>query len=163
MAEILLINPNEITETTILGGNVDFDKYRFCVFDTQIKVIEPLLGSSLYEYIKTNLNTLNGVYLELYNSYIKPILKFSSLASYIEIAQYLVDNGGIYKHQAESKEIASTQEVNGLAQKYNGLADMYIIRFEKWICENNIDEYRSSTEQNVNPVKNLRTINGWKL
>lgn len=163
MAEILLINPNEITETTILGGNVDFDKYRFCIFDTQIKTIEPLLGSELYEYIKTNKDTLSGLYLELYNGYVKPILKFSSLATYIDIAPYMVDNGGVFKHQAESKEIVSTQEVNGLSQKYNGLADMYIIRFNKWICDNHIDEYHYSTDQNVNPNKNLRTTTGWHI
>lgn len=163
MAEKLLINPNEITETTILGGNVDVDKYLFCIFDTQIKVIEPLLGTDLYEYIKTNLNTLNGLYLELYTDYIKPILKFSSLATYIEIAPYMVDNGGVFKHQAEAKEVVNPNEVTGLAQKYNGLSDMYIIRLNKWLCNNTINEYHYSTDQDVNPNKNLRTIMGWKL
>lgn len=163
MAEILLLNPNEITDATILGGNVDFDKYRFCIFDTQIKVIEPLLGTELYEYLKTNNGVLSGLYLELYSNYVKPILKFSSLATYLEFAPYMVDNGGIFKHQAEAKEIVSTQEVTGLAQKYNGLADMYIIRFNKWICNNQINEYHFSTDQNVNPNKNLRTIIGWKI
>lgn len=163
MAEVLLINPNEITETTILGGNIDFDKYRFCIFDTQIKTIEPLLGSELYEYLKTNRLTLGGLYLELYNDYVKPILKFSSTATYLEISNYLVDNGGVFIHKAESKEKPTDIQMSGLIQKYRGLTDMYIIRFNKWICQNVINEYHYSTEQNVNPIKDLRTITGWHI
>ena len=51
MAEFLFIQPTEITSTTIMGGNVDIDKYLFCIADTQISVIEPLLGTELYDKI----------------------------------------------------------------------------------------------------------------
>lgn len=163
MAEILLINPSEITETTILGGNIDLDKYRFCIFDAQIKVIQPLLGDTLYEYIKTNKNTLSGLYLELYNDYIKPIIKFSSVANYINIASYIIDNGGVYKHQATAKELATNEEIGNLVQRYNSLADMYIQRFYKWICLNSIPEYLSDSDNIVNPNKELSTKFGWYL
>lgn len=162
MAEILLISPNTITETTILGGNVDFDKYTFCILDTQVSVLEPLLGSELYNYILNNKNTLSGLYLELYNDYLKPILKFSTLAKYIEIAPYMVSNGGIFKHAPENKEIASIQEVEGLSQKYKGLADMYIGRFNIWIGKNTIAEYNYNNEI-VNPSSNINTFNGWRI
>jgi hypothetical protein len=39
MAELLFITPQEITETTIVGGNVDFDKYVPCILETQLKTI----------------------------------------------------------------------------------------------------------------------------
>jgi len=163
MAEILLIAPPDITDKSILGGNVDVDKYRFCILDTQVRVLEPLLGSTLYQYILTNKDTLTGLYLELFNDFIKPILRFGTIANYLSIASYMVDNGGIYKHTADNKEIVSVNEVTGLVQKYNSLADMYIIRFHKWICENHIPEYASSSDNIVNPDKNLRTKLGWKL
>lgn len=164
MAETLLIQPSEITDTTILGGNVDLDKYTFCIFDTQIRVLEPLLGSELYERIVTDFENedLSGLYLELYTDYVKPILKFSSVSNYLEIASYMVDNGGIFKHSPEAKEIPTTAEITGLTQKYNGLADMFIIRLEKWFCKNSIPEYKCYQEK-VNANKNLRTNIGWKL
>lgn len=161
MAETLLIDPNEITQTTILGGNIDFDKYRFCIFDTQIKTLEPLLGSQLYDYMKLNKDSLSGIYLELYNEYVKPILKFSSTATYLEIANYMADNGGVFIHKADNKETPTDNQMAGLIQKYRGLTDMYIIRFNKWICNNQIKEYNYSAEQDVNPIKNISTIFGW--
>jgi hypothetical protein len=162
--ETLLITPAEITDTTILGGNIDLDKYRFCIFDTQLRVIEPLLGTELYEKVLTDYenNDLSGLYLELYSDYLKPILKFSSVANYLEIASYMVDNGGIFKYAPESKEIPSISEITGLTQKYNSLADMFIIRFDKWICNNTITEYNRYQDK-VNAKSNLRTKIGWKL
>lgn len=164
MAEILLITPTEITETTILGGNVDTDKYTFCILDAQLRVIEPMLGTELYEKIKTDLenNTLAGLYLELYNDYIKPITKFSTIANYLDIASYMVDNGGVFKHAPESKEIVSVSEVSSLVQKYNGMADMFIIRFQKWICKNYLIEYKSCQDK-VNADKDIKTTFGWKF
>lgn len=164
MAEILFISKTEMTNTTILGGNVDFDKYSFCVLDTQLRVLEPLLGTELYEKIKTDLETetLSGLYLELFNDYIKPITKFASVANYLEIGSYLVDNGGIYKHTADNKENVERNEVMSLVQKYNGMADMFIGRFQKWICKNHLTEYKTHQDK-VNADKNIKTIFGWKL
>jgi len=164
MAEILFITPTEMTNTTILGGNVDFDKYTFCVLDTQLRVIEPLLGTELYEKIKTDLdaNALAGLYLELYNDYLKPITKFSSVANYLDIASYMVDNGGIFKHAPENKEIVGISEVSSLVQKYNGMSDMFIGRFQKWICKNPLVEYKTHQDK-VNADKNIKTTFGWKF
>jgi hypothetical protein len=164
MAELLLIDPNTMTDTTILGGNVDFDKYRFCVLDSQVRVLEPLLGTELYQKILTDYEAeeLTGLYLEMFNDYIKPILKFTSVANYIEIASYSVDNGGIFKHAPENKEVVPQSEVSTLIQKYNGLCDMYVMRFEKFIQKNTIPEYKN-VQDKVNAMPNLRTVMGWKL
>ena len=43
MAELLFIQPSEISKTTVLGGNVDIDKYQFCIINAQISVLEPLI------------------------------------------------------------------------------------------------------------------------
>jgi hypothetical protein len=74
-----------------------------------------------------------------------------------------VDNGGVFIHKADAKETPSDTQIAGLIQKYRGLSDMYIIRFNKWICNNVINEYRYSTEQDVNPIKTIRTITGWHI
>ena len=166
MEKILLKTPQKMTETTILSGNTDVNNYLYCILDTQIRVLEPLLGTLLYEKIKADLDTstLTGLYLELFSDYIKPITKFESVSSYIEIAQYMVTNGGIFKHAPDSKEIVEPREVTGLAQKYHSTADTFIIRLKKWFCDNGsqLSEY-TYDQDGVKPHKNLRTIEGWKL
>jgi len=90
MAETLFITPAEIAATTILGGNVDTDKYVVNIVFAQLSVIEPLLGTELYEKIKTDFESesLSGLYETLFNDYIKPITKHEALAEYIEVSNF---------------------------------------------------------------------------
>lgn len=164
MAELLFITPNEMTSSTILSGNTDTDKYLFCILQAQITTIEPLLGSELYDKIKLDIenHTLSGVYNELYTDFIKPITKNEALAQYIEIASYMVDNGGIYKRAGENVEVVAKDEVQYLAGKYKSLAQMYVGRFNKWICKNPLIEYKTSQDE-VNALKDINLNVGWKL
>ncbi len=164
MAELLFITPQEMTSSTILSGNTDTDKYLFCILNTQLTTIEPLLGTTLYDKIKTDIenNTLTGLYSELYVDFIKPITKNEALAQYIEIASYMVDNGGIYKHTGENLEVVDKQEVQFLAGKYKALAQMYVMRFNKWINKNPLTEY-STCQDEVNAIKDINLNVGWKL
>lgn len=164
MAEILFTSPQELSNTTILSGNVDIDKYTFCIANVQVTTIEPLLGSELYEKIITDLDagTLEGLYLELFEKYIKPITKHYSVGQYIEIASYILDNGGLYKHTGENIEVVDKQEAQFLSNKYNAMAQMYVQRFEKWICKNTIPEYKT-IQDDVNAMKDVKLTAGWKL
>ena len=163
MAEILFITPEELIQGTIIGGNVDADKYITSVANAQVMVIEPLLGSELYDKIKNDVqnNTLTGLYLTLYNEFVKPITKAEATAEYIEISSYILDNGGLYKHQTDSAEIVDKDEAQFLSGKYHSMAQMFIQRFEKWICKNNIAEYKTSQDE-VN-AQEVKLTAGWKL
>ena len=164
MAEFLFITPQEMASTTILGGNVDIDKYLFCIANVQLTTIEPLLGTELYDKILTDAENddLTGLYLTLYNDFVKPITKNESTAQYIEIASYMLTNGGLFKHTGDNIEVVDKQEAQFLAQKYSGLAQMYVKRFEKWICKNPITEYKTY-QDDVNADRNIRLTAGWKL
>lgn len=164
MAELLFVTPQECASNTILSGNIDIDKFVFCIANVQLTTIETLLGTELYDKIIADIegDTLVGLYLELHENFIKPITKNESVAQFIEIASYLVDNGGIYKHSAEGKEIVSKDEVQFLSNKYKSLAQMYVQRFNKWICKNHLDEYKTY-QDDVNATKNVNLMTGWKL
>jgi len=105
--ELLFITPAEMTSSTILSGNTDTDKFLFCIANVQLTVVEPLLGTLLYDKLVTDItnNTLSGLYLTLYTDLIKPLVKNESCAQYIEISSYMLDNGGLYKHTGENMEI----------------------------------------------------------
>jgi len=164
MAEFLFITPQEMASTTILGGNVDIDKYLFCIANVQLTIIEPLLGTELYDKILQDAENdeLTGLYEIMYNDYVKPITKNKAIAEYIEIGQYMVDNGGIYKHTGENIEVVSKDEVMFLSNKYNAYAQMLILRFNKWICNNTIPEFKTS-QDDVNANRNIKVTAGWKL
>ena len=164
MAELLLIKPEEIAETTIMGGDVDIDKYTYTIFNTQIKTLEPLLGTELYDKIKTDFeaDTLSGLYLTLYTDYIKPVLKYKSVSEYIEIANYMLTNSGVIKPTADNNEVPTIGEVETLSNKYDSIAQMYIERFDKWIGLNPLTEYKSSQDE-VNAENDLKITGGWWL
>jgi hypothetical protein len=162
MATKLFISPTQVKQTTILGGNTDPDKFNFCIESVQITVIEPLLGTELYDKIVADFaaDTLVGDYLTIFNAFVFPITKFESTAQYINIAQYSVANGGIFKHSPADAEVVERQEVASLADVYHNNAQPYIQRFNKWICKNTIPEYKTYQDE-VNADKNLTTRSGW--
>ena len=161
MADLLFTSPQELASTTILGGNVDIDKYQGCILDAQISVIEPLLGTILYDKIIADVtaSTITGLYLVLYNEFVKPITKSSAIADYIEIASYTLNNGGIFKHAPQDAEVVDKDEAQYLSSKYHARAQRQIIRFEKWICKNPLTEYKTYQDE-VNAQK-IKVTSGW--
>ena len=107
MADFLFIQPSEVASTTIMGGNVDIDKFLFSIAETQISVIEPLLGSELYDVILAGAeaDTLTGLYSTLYTEFVKPITKHEAVARYLQIASYSLTNGGLFKVSPEGTEV----------------------------------------------------------
>ena len=161
MAETLFITPQEITATTILGGNVDPDKYIINIAFAQLSVIEPLLGTELYDKITAEFeaDTLAGDYLTLFTDFVQPITKHEALAEYIEVSNFMVDNGGTFKHIADNRENTTKDDTQFLAGKYHNLAQMYIKRFNKWICKNTLTEYKRYQDE-VN-AQNVEVKSGW--
>lgn len=162
MAELLFTSPSELAEQTILGANVDIDKYTFTILSVQLSVIEPLLGTELYDKIVADVtaDTLTGLYETLYNEFVKPITKNEAIGEYIEVASYILDNGGLYKHDPDDAEIVSKDEAQFLSAKYHNLAQMYVKRFYKWICKNPLTEYKHYQDE-VNASRNVSVMSGW--
>ena len=162
MADFLFIQPSEMASTTILGGNVDIDKYLLNIANVQITVLEPLLGTELYDFILDGAenSTLTGDYSTLYTEYVKPITKHQALAEYITVSGFMITNGGAFKHAPENAELMDKDEKALVSQIYSGMADTYIQRFLKWICKNPLDEYKTS-QDDVNASKNVSLVSGW--
>jgi len=162
--ELLFITPQEASSSTILSGNIDIDKFLFCIANVQLTTIEPLLGTELYDKIvaEKTAGTLAGDYLTLFNDFIKPITKHESVAQFIEIASYIVDNGGIYKHSAEGKEVVDKQEAQFLSGKSKAMSQMYVQRFNKWISYNSLPEYKKYQDE-VNAIKDIKLMTEKKI
>ncbi len=168
MAEFLFIAPSTLRESTILDGNIDVDKVTLNIVNVQLTVIEPLLGTELYDKILADASTggdtgsLTGDYLFLYTEFVRPITKHQSVAEYVTVSGFMITNAGAFKHQPDNAEIMDKDEKALVSQIYSGLADTFIIRFEKWIGLNPLPEYKTSQDE-VNASKDIDNTGGWYL
>ena len=162
MAEFLFITPEELKATTVLGGNVDQDKFLFSIANVQIITIQRLLGTELYDVIVIGAesDSLTGDYLTIYDKFVKPITKNQALSEYIKISSYMIANGGAFKHTAENTTPMTAEEISGLSDTYAGIADTYIGRFEKWMSHNSISEYKLWQDE-VNASTTVSNRSGW--
>ncbi len=168
MADILITN-FQLTEGSPLGGNIDVDKYSFVIKETQTFVIEPILGTKLYNKIVSDndAGTITGVYKTILDNYIRPILIYTVSAEYMMIASFNVANAGIFRYAPENTEPISQKETEYLANKQRGKADVYIERLQRFLCDsaNDIEEYdlAQDNDYDVKPDKHLNTFGGWRL
>jgi hypothetical protein len=123
-----LISSEEIKLNTPMGGNVDSDKFVNFITDVQVMVLENLLGTKLFDKIiqEFEADTLDGLYLQMFTDYIKPVLWHSVFAEYVKIGSIIVGNGGMYKHVAQDAEVASLDDINFIAKNAQSKADTYI-------------------------------------
>ncbi|MFS4469109.1 hypothetical protein [Maribacter sp. 2210JD10-5] len=163
----LLITASDLTKNTIMGGNIDPQKYVHVIKESQIFVVEPILGTKLYNKIVTDFESesLTGNYLTLLNDYIKPILIYSVAAEFILVHSYNIANGGVFKNAPENSESVSKSEVDFLVQEQQNKVDAYIQRMHKFLCGVDITEYNQTQDNNYDlyPDKTQKFTGGWKL
>jgi hypothetical protein len=152
-----LIEFEDLTSATPLGGNIDIDRYKFCILDAQNSKLKELLGDLLYNKLLDDYNetpsVLTGNYLILYNEFIKPILIHQSALEYIKIGSYQVSNGGIYKHTPANGTPVESSDIRDMVFNQKEKVEMHEIRLKRWLCRTMLPEYRCFYEQIVNPVK----------
>lgn len=135
MAEIRLTTTQNIVKNTPLGGNVGVDKYIFLIDDVQIMVLEPVLGTNLYNKIKTdyNNNSITGLYSQMLTDYIQPFLNHAVFAEYTRNGSYRIRNNGNVKHQPTNSTTMSEQEDTSFLQHQLNKADNYLQRLQKFL------------------------------
>ena len=163
----LLITGSDLTKNTVMGGNIDPQKYVHVIKEAQIFVIEPILGTKLYDKIISDYSNdnLSGSYLEIVENYIKPILIYSVAAEFILVHSYNIANGGVFKNSPQDSEPVSKTEVDFLVQEQHNKADAYIKRLKKYLCDVSITEYENTqdNEYDIYPDKTMHFTGGWKL
>ena len=164
-----LVTSQEIKNNTPMGGNVDNNKFMNFINDVQVMVVENVLGTKLYNKIITDFNSssLTGLYLQMFDDYIKPVIWHSVFAEYVKIGSIIVGNGGMYKHIAQDAEVANIEDINYVAKNAQSKADTYIDRLIRFLVdqEGNITEYtiNQDNDYDIDPKNALQTISGWYL
>ena len=137
----LFLQPNDISVLTGFNGNIDIDNLKPSINVAQTTHIKRILGKDLYDKIYTDLETLSGDYLTIYNDYVVYMLAFFSASTYLALNTTKVNNLGTYKINAENSTNATPSEVNTLGKNYESIAISYETNFYEFMKTINIPEY----------------------
>jgi hypothetical protein len=164
---IILLQTNDVAKNTIIGGNVDIDRLLPSIKACQETMIRKLLGIPLYTKICNDYLAgggaagLTGLYLTLYNDYLKPMLIHGSSDIFLRSGAYLVSNNGITKSKTPDADSISKEEVDYLAQASRGLYRDYERDYRDWIKVNgpSIPEY----DMGIKTSDRIVNVGGWVL
>lgn len=167
MADILLCNREDIMTRTAISGNVDLDKITPFIKSAQDIHIQAILGTKLYDKILGDIEDgdLTDTYENLVIKYVKPVLIHLATSDFMSFHAYSVENGGIYKHTADTGEVVSKDEVDGLVKKQRDIGDHYRSMLVKHLCANMelYPEYGEVDEEGINPSHSQNGYTGWVL
>ena len=170
MATALFVTTKDLKRYSVLSGNIDPDKFVYMIeisMDTEVQIY---LGTKLYQKLQdliiagTINDPANAAYKTLLETYVKPMTIYWALVYYMPFAAYTVANGGVYKHQSESSESVSKEEVDYLTNKYRDIAQFYTNNFVSYMCfnQNLFPEYNANTEDDFFPAGE-DSFGGWVL
>ncbi len=145
--QTILIKAEDLTRNTLIGGNLDVDRYLQAIKACQNIYIKPLLGKELYDKIVLlyENDNLTGLYLELYESYVQELIIHGSAEIYLAQGAYMVSNNGITKTKTDTSETVDKNEIDFLVQASRKLYNLYETEFLKWIKTVTIPEYPLNT------------------
>jgi hypothetical protein len=150
-----------------MGGNVDPDKFMHLLDDVQVLILEPVLGTKLYDKILTDFDddTLAGDYLKILNDYVKPCLWHSVFAQYLRDGVVLAQNTGIFTNSPENATPSNLDDIQYVSKSAQSKSDVYIERLERYLCDVNVPEYENpqDNDYDIKPQRDISTIGGWYL
>lgn len=166
MRKTLLYNA-DLVRNTALSGNIDTDKYAFCIRDAQESVLEEALGESLYDHIESLFNSDTpfpaGDYKILYDKYIRPYLIRQAAVEYLLISSFDVGNNGNSTRQPEGQTATDDAGELRIINTYKHKAKMYRERLEAYLCKygSTLPEYKYNSNNIVNPTKETGGVGDW--
>jgi len=166
---VLLITDTDLIKGSPLGGNISLSKYRSVIEEIQIFNIEPILGTKLYEKIKTDYDaeTITGLYNTILVNYVQPIIINMVVAEYVIISRLVMNNSGVHIRTPENLQPASESEVSSFASRFRAKAEVFEERLQRFLQDqiSNIAEYTTNqdTDYDIKPDKDVNLYGGFYL
>jgi hypothetical protein len=166
MAEALLITRDDLVRFTATNGNMDTDTFIQWIKVAQDIHIQQYTGTQLLDKIKTDIvnNTLANPYLDLVETYLKPMLIHWAMVEFLPFQAYTIANKGIFKHSSENATNVDKNEVDFLIEKQRYLAQNYTERFIQYMAfsGNTFPEYYTNSNSDIYPNSDSN-YNGWVI
>lgn len=137
---------NLIKRLIKISGNVHIDNLIPSIWIAQTTEIERILTKQLYDKILNDFtnNTLLGVYEEIYDDYVAPMLVFFTMSDFVYKNSIMVSNGGNFKHSPENSQIPDFNEVKHLSNYYKSMGNNIELKFIDFMKNQTIPEYKSN-------------------
>jgi hypothetical protein len=166
MAEALLITIDDLVRFTATNGNMDTDTFIQWIKVAQDIHIQQYTGTQLLDKIKTDIvnNTLTNPYLDLVETYLKPMLIHWAMVEFLPFQAYTIANKGIFKHSSENASNVDKNEVDFLIEKQRYLAQNYTERFIQYMAfsGNTFPEYYTNSNSDIYPNSDSNYM-GWVI
>jgi hypothetical protein len=166
MAEALLITRDDLVRFTATNGNMDTDTFIQWIKVAQDIHIQQYTGTKLLDKIKTDIvnNTLTNPYLDLVETYLKPMLIHWAMVEFLPFQAYTIANKGIFKHSSENASNVDKNEVDFLIEKQRYLAQNYTERFIQYMAfsGNTFPEYYTNSNSDIYPNSDSNYM-GWVI
>jgi hypothetical protein len=162
MSYVLFISESKLKESTAINLQVDTDLLLPYLRQAQKIYVEPKLGTTLFEKIKTLItnNTIGNVgnenYKTLLDEYIGDMLPNWAFYHAVPFLRFSVENGNIYSKTSETGNALSTEEAQHLREEIRNTAEYYTERMIEYIT-NNISlfpEYSTNSGADISPDRN---------
>jgi len=158
MAYVLFISEEKLKDSTAINMNVDVDLLLPFVRQAQKLYVEPKLGTTLYEHLKTEIinGTLANQDKTLVDDYIGDLLPNMALYHAIPYLRFKVENGNIFAKTSENGTALSTEEAQNLREEVKNTGEYYIERMIEYIT-NNISlfpKYNTNSGADISPDRN---------
>ena len=156
---IVLVSPSRVQRDTALGGSVDPNVLYPAILQAQEKWILPVLGTDLYEKIKTLISAGtvddggNEIYATLLNTYIIPCLVQFSFMEAIPVLRVRFVNNAVVAMNSEQGGSVSYDDIKPLISTAKDIASWYKERLIDYLCANSstYPEYSSNSFPDVQP------------
>ena len=103
-------------------------------------------------------------YLNLLNTFVKPMLIHWAMVEYLPFSAYTIANKGVFKHTSENATSVEKNEVDFLVEKERMIAQNYTERFINYINFNNslFPEYSTNSNADMFP-STQNNFTGWYI
>lgn len=172
MSKVLFCSVAEIKKKCNIDGNVDDDKIVSSIEVAQDRHIRNYMGDYLYRTLQSKLSagTIddagNAAYKTLWLTYVKPMVVWFTVESYLPWALFKISNGGIGRHQSETSVSATVEEMKELLKIARDNAEVYTRDFIDYVEANqdSFPEYFTiETNADRSPDRDANFSVGWVL
>ena len=118
------------------------------IYLAQDKYLSPLLGTRLYNKLKTEVtnNTLGGVYLTLMDDYVRKVVLWYTMVEVMPYLTYKLDNGTLVQRTSEDAQPVPDSVFKSMMDKAKVNAEYYAGLLSDYLCANSalFPEYNSN-------------------
>lgn len=135
MARTIFVSEDYIKSNTVIDDNVNAKTLLSIAYDAQEFYIEPLLGTRLYNKLKSDVeaNSVTGDYLTLLNDYVVPTLVKWVEVEEVVMNHYRLRNKGTMIKSSENSQPASFRDLEFRLERASQKADQYGIKMVDYL------------------------------